>query len=111
MARYQYVILGRGKEGRDQEFRDWYDSQHLSDVAKVEGVVSAKRLNIGFQKVYDVNVPHYTSMTIYELETDGDPADLVARIAAMAGTDAMPMSDAVEKSGMLQVIASLPEKE
>ncbi|HEX7741191.1 MAG TPA: hypothetical protein VF442_01965 [Sphingobium sp.] len=109
MARYEYVILSRGKAGRDQEFRDWYDAQHLGDVARVDGVVSARRLNIGYQKVYDIDVPQYTSMTIYELETD-DPEALVAKLSAMAGSDAMPMSDAVEKSGMLQVIASLPEK-
>lgn len=110
MARYQYVILGRGKEGRDQEFRDWYDDQHLADVAKVEGVISAKRLNIGYQKVYDIVVPNYTSLTIYELETD-DPQALVAKLAGMAGSEAMPMSDAVEKSGMLQVVASLPDRD
>ncbi|MDO6414473.1 hypothetical protein Q4F19_08785 [Sphingomonas sp. BIUV-7] len=109
MARYEYVILGRGKEGRDQEFRDWYDSDHLADVARVEGIVSARRLNIDYQKVYDLDVPSYTSLTIYELETD-DPAALVAKIAAMAGTDAMPMSDAIEKSGMLQVVASLSKR-
>lgn len=110
MARYEYVILGRGKDGRDQEFRDWYDAEHLADVAKVEGIISARRLDIGFQKVYDIEVPQYTSLTIYEIETD-DPAAMVAKIAAMAGTDAMPMSDAIEKSGMLQVVARLPERD
>lgn len=110
MARYEYVILGRGKEGRDQEFRDWYDANHLDDVARVEGVVSARRLNISYQKVYDIEVPQYTSLTIYELETD-DPVALVAKLAAMAGSDEMPMTDAIEKSGMLQVVASLPNRD
>lgn len=108
MARYQYVILGRGKDGRDEEFRNWYDEQHLGDVLKVEGVVSGRRLNIAHQKVYDIEVPAYTSMTIYELETD-DPQALVAKLAAMAGSDEMPMTDAIEKSGMLQVIAPMPD--
>ena len=108
MARYKYVILGRGRDGRDQEFRDWYDTQHLGDVRRVEGVVSGQRFDIGHQKVYDIDVPQYTSLTIYELETD-DPEALVAKLAGMAGSAAMPMTDAIEKSGMLQVIALIPE--
>lgn len=73
------MILGRGEEGQDKEFRDRYDDQHLFEVAKVEGVISAKRLNIGYQKVYDIEVPNYTSLTIYELETD-NPQALVASL-------------------------------
>lgn len=108
MARYKYVILSKGKDGRDQEYRDWYDNQHLQDVLAVEGVVAAERHDIDFQKVYDIEVPHYTSLTIYELESD-DPQALMAHLVTLAGTDAMPMTDAADKTGMLQVIAPIRE--
>lgn len=108
MARYQYVILSRSQPGRDAEYRYWYDNQHLADVLRVEGIVSAKRYDIGYQKVYDVDVPDYTSLTIYEMETD-DPQALIAHIVELAGTDAMPMTDAANKDGMIQVVARVPD--
>lgn len=108
MARHQYIVLSQAQPGREEEYQTWYDTQHLADVLRVEGVVSAKRLNIGFQKVYDVEVPRYTSLTMYELECD-DPAVLIARIAGMAGAAAMPMSDAANKAGMIQVVAKISD--
>ena len=107
MALYQYVILSSALPGREEEFVTWYDKQHLADVQKVPGVVSARRFDVALQKVYDLDAPQYRSLAIYEVETD-DPAGFLASISALSGTDAMPASDALSRAGMIQVLALAP---
>jgi len=103
MPRYQYVVLARAVEGREAEFDAWYDGQHLTDVQNVPGVVSARRFNVVFQKVYTITLPAYRSMAIYEIETD-DPETFLAGIAKLSGTAVMPYSDAMTKDGLIQIV-------
>ena len=107
MARYQYVVLACAVEGQEQAFDEWYDGQHLQDVLRVPGVLTGKRFNVAFQKVYDIDAPRYHSMTVYEIETD-DPAEFLAKLSAMHGTPEMPSNSALTKKGMLQVVGLMP---
>lgn len=104
MARYHYVVLARAVAGREQEFDVWYDGQHLADVQNVPGVVNARRFNVVLQRVYDLALPTYRSMAIYEIETD-DPEAFLAGIRQLSGTPAMPFSEAMTKEGLIQVVA------
>jgi hypothetical protein len=104
MSRHQFVVLLAAVPGRELELDEWYDNQHLGDVAQVEGVVSAKRFNIDFSNV-DSGTPAWRSLALYELEAD-DPMDVIERIGALSGTDAMPFSESVNMSGLVQLIAS-----
>jgi hypothetical protein len=107
MARYQYVVLTHALPGREQDFDTWYDTQHLADVQKVPGVIGARRFDVALQKVYDLDAPQYRSLAIYEVETD-DPAGFLASISALAGTEAMPVSAALDRAGMIQILALQP---
>lgn len=104
MARYQYVILSQAKPGQEAEFLRWYKEQHLPDVARQPGVVGARLFAPEVQKVYDLDAPTYQLLTLYELECD-DPAAMMEAIRAKAGSAEMPMTDALDKTGMIQVIA------
>lgn len=106
MARYTYTILSRSEPGREEEFVSWYRDRHLVDVLKVPGVVSGKLFRLDFQRVYDLDAPQWTLMTIYELECD-DPETMIDSIRARSGTDAMPATDSLSKVGMIQVAAHL----
>ena len=103
MARYQYMILSRAKLGREEEYRRWYAERHLVDVARQEGVISARLFAPDVQRVYDLDAPDYVLMTLYELETD-DPQAMVDRIRAMSGSAEMPDTDSIDKSGMVQIV-------
>ena len=102
MARFQYVIVSRSKPGREDEYEQWYRETHLADVCRVPGVVSGKLFRLDLQKVYDLEVPRWTLLTIYELEGD-DPQAIIDSILKLAGTDAMPLSEALHRPGMVQV--------
>jgi hypothetical protein len=103
MARYHYAILSRSKPGQEEEFVNWYAQQHLDDVCKMPGVVSGKLFRLGLQKVYDLDAPVWTLMTHYELEGD-DPQAIIDSIVAVSGSEIMPLSDALNKDGMVQVV-------
>jgi hypothetical protein len=111
MPRYQYVILLRAVEGREAEFDRWYADQNIPDVARIDGIVSARLFKVQSQETTGLDVRPWRSLAIYEIEAD-DPQAVIASIKAVAGTDAMPLSDAMTQSGMVTVIAApmtLPE--
>ena len=109
MARHQYVILSRAVAGREGEYDSWYDNQHLGDVARIPGVVSAKRFPVAWQKTTELDAPQWRSVAVYEIESE-DPQAVVAAISAASGTEAMPFSDAMTKSGMVQLLVSETKK-
>ena len=74
-------------------------------MARQPGVVSARLFTPAVQKTYDVEVPAYTLMTMYELETD-DPAATMEAIRGLAGSAEMPMTDALDKTGMIQIVGT-----
>jgi len=103
MARFQYVILSRAEAGREAEFAAWYDGVHLADVARVEGVVSARRYPIRWISAETVDAPPWRSLAIYEIESD-DPDTVIARIAEASGSIAMPISEALSMDGLVQIL-------
>ncbi len=103
MAHYQFIVLSQAKPGQDEEFVRWYRDQHLVDVAKQPGVLSAKLFETDYQKVYTLAAPQWKLLTIYELESD-DPEATVDMIRAKFGSPEMPMSDSLDKTGMIILV-------
>jgi hypothetical protein len=106
MARFTYTILSQAVPGREEEFVAWYSEQHLKDVLKMPGVVSGKLFRLDFRRVYNLDTPQWTLMTIYELDCD-DPESTIDYIKAMSGSEAMPATDSLTKVGMIQVAGHL----
>jgi epsilon-lactone hydrolase len=103
MARYQFIVLSQAKPGREEEFVSWYRDQHLVDVSKQPGVVSARLYRTDYQKVYTIDAPRWCLLTIYELESE-DPAATVEEIRSKSGLPEMPETDALDKTGMIIVV-------
>lgn len=103
MARYQYVVMTEALPGREAEFEEWYANQHIPDVARVPGVIAARRFHID-KVISGPDGAAWINLAIYEIESD-DPDTVLAAIKARAGTDEMPMTDALARSSMVQVLA------
>jgi hypothetical protein len=87
MGEYKLVVLSSPVEGREDEYKDWYGNRHVPDVVKAPGFVSGQ-----FFKLMDGS-PRY--MALYEMECD-DPAAAFAALRPLLGTDAMPISSAMD---------------
>jgi hypothetical protein len=78
--------------GRESEYHEWYDRQHLGDVARIPGVVSAQR--------YDpVELDPASSdggrcLAIYEITVS--PQEFVRELRSRFGTEQMPSNDALD---------------
>lgn len=106
MARFQYTVLSRSQPGREEEFVRWYANQHLPDVRRMPGVVSARLFRMDFQRVYDLDAPQWTLMTLYELEGE-HPEPIIDALKAASGSAVMPSTDSLDKSGMIQAAGHL----
>lgn len=91
MARYAYTVFSHAVAGKEDEYNRWYSGQHLDDVLRVPGFVSAQRFKLALE---DAAAPAQY-LAIYEVETD-DPQQALADLSARAGTPAMPISPALD---------------
>jgi len=106
LARFTYTVLSHSVPGQEEEFIKWYIEQHLVDVTNFPEVVSARLHRLDFQRVYDLDAPQWTLLTIYELECD-DPEATVNKLRDASGSAAMPSTDTLDKSGMIQAVGHL----
>ncbi|WP_298690511.1 hypothetical protein [uncultured Sphingomonas sp.] len=102
MARFTYIAFVCAHPGREEEFDRWYDERHLADVARMPGVVGARRSTVEWTKSNLGATPPWRSLAIYELDCD-DPEATITAIRAASGSEMMPLSDAMDRTGMLQV--------
>jgi len=101
MARFHYTILSRAVPGREEEFIAWYRDQHITDVCRMPGVVGGQLFQLDFQRVYDLDAPQWTLMTIYDLEGEY-PEPIIDNIRAASGSAIMPATETLNKAGMIQ---------
>jgi hypothetical protein len=106
MSSHQYVILTSALPGKLEEFERWYDNQHLPDVVRVPGIKSAKRYRLKTRIVTPdtFEAPAWSSLAIYEFDSD-DPVATAAQISALAGTAAMPATEAIDPEKTLKIVA------
>ena len=69
MAKYHLIVMTNPVEGKEQEFNDWYDNQHIRDVLAVPGIVSAQRLKAADSQLGNRSSP-YRYLAVYEVEVE-----------------------------------------
>jgi hypothetical protein len=109
MGRYSYIVLTQAHPGREAEFERWYDERHLDDVARIPGVVATRRFKVVHQKVTNLAAPQWRSLAIYDIEAD-DPHAVLQAIYAVSGTEAMPLTQAFNRDGLVEVIGEPVER-
>ncbi|WP_331539173.1 hypothetical protein [Phenylobacterium sp.] len=79
-------------KGREDEYNDWYSNRHSEDLLKIDGVLGVRRF-----KRPDGEFGRYKYIALYDIETD-QPAAVMAELAKRGGTDALPISSAMDKN-------------
>ena len=97
MARFVFVVFSNPIEGREEEYNDWYDTVHLYDVARVPGVISARRLR--FNDIVSPDIARYRYLALYEWEAeDVQAARTALDVAREAGL--VPVHDALNPASV-----------
>lgn len=90
MGKYCLVVITTPVQGKDDEFNDWYTNQHIPDVLRVPGFISAQRLKI-MPETSDLPGRY---IAIYQMETD-DPGACVEDLVSRAGQPGLALSSAL----------------
>jgi hypothetical protein len=91
MNKCMLLVLTNPIEGKEQEFNEWYTSQHIRDILKVGGVVAAQRFRFLAGK------GGFGYLALYELETD-DPEAVLATIRERDKNGTHLISEAVNRN-------------
>lgn len=91
--RHLMCVLTSPAPGKEQEFNRWYEEQHIPDLMRLPGLVSAQRFRLS---ALQQKAPPFeqTYLAIYELDTD-DLVGFNAALLARVGTPQMPLTDAL----------------
>ena len=97
------LVFTNAVEGQDDAFNAWYDTQHLSDILAVPGIVAAQRYELaplaipeGVDAPADAAAPAHRYLAVYEL--DRDPDDVMKDFVSLMGTDRMQLSESFDLS-------------
>lgn len=100
------VALSNPLPNRSDELSDWYCSRHIPDVLDVAGMESCRFAR--FDPITDRPV-RWEYAALYEM--GAEPAVAVSGLMARIGTEAMPVSNALDRSaGLLFQASSICEK-
>jgi hypothetical protein len=98
MATYKVHVFINPLEGRDAEFNEWYDAEHVPDVLALPGFVRAERF-----AVHPLGDESMRYLTVYEVDAD-NPDEVLERIRA--GRPTFRHSDSVDFSTAIIVATS-----
>jgi hypothetical protein len=97
MSRFLFVVFTAPKEGREDEYNEWYDGRHLNDTVGVPGIVSGERFVLADVSSPGTALPKY--LALYEIETD-DIAELPRALEEARVAGQMPSSEALDRSSI-----------
>lgn len=91
------LVFSNAKEGRDEEFNDWYDNVHVPDLLAIPGVLSAQRydlLETAINRDPAMPAPAHRYLCVYEMEGDVDA--IMAKIQESVLSGGIVMTDAMD---------------
>ena len=98
MGHHILLALTSAVAGKESEFDDWYDLQHIPDVLRVPGFAEARRFALAEASLdrADIQPCPYRSLTVYEV--DGDPATALKTLDERMRAGTIALSPAVDMS-------------
>jgi hypothetical protein len=106
MGPYKLLVLTNAVKGRDEEFNQWYDNQHIPDALDVPGYVTAQRFRLADVQMAGASDSRWHYLAIYEIQTDDLKATMNESMSR-AGTGRMPQSDAADHASST-ILAAIP---
>jgi hypothetical protein len=100
MAKYTFVVMTNPVAGKEAEFNDWYNRNHIPDVLNVPGFVCAQRFRLAeVQMGGDAAGRPYKYLAIYEIETD-DLEGALRELRSRAQSGEIVPSDAIDMNNV-----------
>lgn len=97
------IALTNAVPGREAEFNQWYNGQHLTDVLAIDGIASARRYELAATQVARARRSQYRYLAIYLID---DSSDATIRRFEVARQQ-MRFSEALEQDRQVWVYTRL----
>ncbi|MEA3300939.1 MAG: DUF4286 family protein [Pseudomonadota bacterium] len=95
MNEYVLVVYSNPAPGREAEYNDWYNNQHLRDVLQQPGYVSARRFKLTDFKLDDAMPnPAHRYVAFYNMVTD-DPEQALNDMKERVNQGIIGLTDAM----------------
>lgn len=94
---YYMMVFSNPVVGKEDEYNEWYDHQHLQDVTAVPGFVSGRRFVLNDPQMFPgvtVKMPQY--LALYEIATD-DLAAVMAEVGRRVRAGQTKISPAYDR--------------
>ena len=95
MAKYTFFVLTNPVAGKEAEFNEWYNGQHVPDVLNVPGFVSAQRFRLADAQFGGEASRTHKYLALYEIETD-DVDGTLKELRARGGTAEIVSTDTLD---------------
>jgi hypothetical protein len=95
MAKYTFIVMTNPVTGKETEFNEWYNTNHIPDVLNVPGFVSGHRFRLAETQMGGDSSKAYKYLALYEIETD-DLAATLKELRRRGGTADIVPSDAID---------------
>ncbi|HEY4333393.1 MAG TPA: hypothetical protein VGM78_12510 [Ilumatobacteraceae bacterium] len=70
--RFVQIAYSNPKPGREDEYNEWYDNDHLPDVVGIPGYVAGQRYELAPYQRPHLPAPRHRYMALYEIEGNLD---------------------------------------
>ena len=94
METFMLAAFARPIPGREQEFGDWYENQHIPDIMRIDGFKSARRY-----ECVDPPTRAGSFLTVYEVEA-GQATDIAEAIDVARQAGQLVGSDSLDRSSL-----------
>jgi hypothetical protein len=101
VKKYTWIVLSTPYPGVEDDYNDWYSTQHVPDVVSSPGFVSGKRMRAVLN--YMPGEPQWRYAAIYEAETD-DPAAMLAEFKRRVQSGEVETRPYVDPSSFFAVL-------
>jgi hypothetical protein len=102
MAKFKLVALSRPVAGKEEEFHDWYQNEHLPQIISLPGGVGAQRYKL-VAKLMGSDVNEY--LAIYDIECD-DPMQFLGAIGQASAEGKLTQTDANDMGSVYTALFS-----
>jgi hypothetical protein len=102
MAKHLLVVLSNAVPGEEHEFVRWYEEQHLDDMLREPGFVSAQLFKVARDGARPLSGRF---LALYEMETD-DPLAAYAGLQKAAQAGRLPMTATMDVANVVSTVVS-----
>jgi hypothetical protein len=96
--------FAKAVDGRRDELNEWFEKQHVPDLLKIPGFVSARRVAVRPLAARE-GIPVWDFMAIYEIDAE-DIQAVIKESGIRMASGVIKMSDALDRSSSLALLGS-----